>query len=82
MLKMHGGERGCYKNRSHCGKQSDTLALIARHLPKGEAKSGCDQQDCQHLCEVRERSWVLVGMRRVDTKEAATVRSELLYCDL
>src|SRR5207245_11633457 len=35
-------------------------------------------EDAGHLEEVRERSWILKGMRAVGVEEAAAVRAELL----
>ena len=90
-----GGERGlpaCSADRSgaeqgdeddgHGGQHGPALPGVADHLAEGVAERRRDQQDREHLDEVRQRRRVLERMRRVDVEEAAAVRAELLDRDL
>ena len=80
-----GGERADHQrheDHQHRDEHRPALARVLDHAPERVAERRRDQQDRQHLEEVRERRRILERMRRVDVEEAAAVRAELLDRDL
>ena len=70
------------EDEQHGREQRPALAAVADHRAEGVAERRGDQQDRQHLEEVRERRRVLERVGRVDVEEAAAVGAELLDRDL
>ena len=71
-------------NEDHvmAARMRPALAGVAHHLAEGVAQRGRDQQDRQHLQEIRERRRVFKRMGRVGVEEPAAVRAQLLDGDL
>ena len=74
--------RSTDEDHGHGREHRPSLAGVADHHAEGVAEGGGDQQDRQHLEEVRQRRRVLEGVRGVDVEEAAPVGAELLDGDL
>ena len=71
-----------HEDHEHRGQQRPALARVADHRAERVAERRRNQQDRQHLEEVRQRRRVLERMRRVDVEEPAAVGAELLDRDL
>ena len=71
-----------HEDHEHRGEHRPALARVAHHAAERVAERRRDQQDREHLEEVRERRRVLERMRGVHVEEAAAVRAELLDRDL
>ncbi len=71
-----------HQDHDHRGEDRPPLAAVAHHLAERQAQGARDQQDRDHLEEVRKRRRVLERVRRVDVEEPAAVRAELLDRDL
>ncbi len=70
----HGKQRD--EDDRHRRQHRPALPRVAHHLAEGVAQRGRDQQDRQHLDEVRQRRRILERMRRVDVEEAAAVGAQ------
>ncbi len=70
------------EDHGHRREERPALAAVLHQLAEREAERARDQQDREHLEEVRERRRVLERMGRVHVVEAAAVRAELLDRDL
>ena len=68
--------------RRHRREDRPPLPLRVDHAPVGVGEGGRDEDDREHLHEVRERRRVLERHRRVDVEEPATVGAQLLDRDL
>ena len=78
---MHA-ERERHEDHEHRGEHRPALPRVADHAAERVAERRRDQQDREHLEEIRQRRRVLERMRGVHVEEAAAVRAELLDRDL
>ncbi len=70
-------EQGHGQNR-HRREHRPTLAGVAHHVPERIGQRGGNEEECQHLEEVRQRRRILVGMGGIGVEEPAAVGAELL----
>ena len=82
LLGGEGTEEQRNEDDEHGGEQRPALPAVADHAPEGVAERRRDQQDREHLEEVRERRRVLERVRGVHVEEPASVGAELLDGDL
>ena len=77
-----GHHHAGHEHRGHRRVERPALAAVAHHAPERRGQRGGDEQDEQHLDEVRERGRVLERHRAVHVEEAAAVGAQLLDRDL
>ncbi len=82
LLGGHAEDEQRDEDREHRGEHGPALPRVAHELAERVAKRAGDQEDREHLEHVREAGGVLERMRRVRVEEAASVRADLLDCDL
>ena len=82
LLRGEAREQQRDEERRHRGEQRQPLAPVAHHAAEGHAERRADQQDREHLEEVRKRRRVLERVGGVRVEEAAAVGAELLDRDL
>src|SRR5579863_1127296 len=70
----HPGEKQNCHGRPYC----PPMTWRTSHSAQRVSETAADGEDREHFNEVRQRSWVLEGMRTIGVEEAATVGSELL----
>ena len=70
------------EDREHRGEHHPAVPASRDHLPEHEDLSRRDQQDRQHLEEIRQAVRILEGVGRVRVVVPAAVRPELLHRDL
>ena len=62
----------------HGGEQRPALPRVPHHLAEGVSQSAGDQEDQEHLEQVRERRRVFERMRGVGVEESAAIGAEHL----
>ena len=72
------GEDADEPEDGHRGEDGPAVFGRADHLAEGDGEAGGDEEDGEHLEEVRERCGVLEGMRAVGVEEAAAVGAQHL----
>ena len=70
------------EQHAHHGQDRPALALVADHAAEHVGHGRADQEDRQHLHEVRQRGRVLEGVRGVGIEEAAAIGAQHLDRDL
>jgi hypothetical protein len=82
LLGVHAHGEQPDEDDRHRGKERPALPRVADHATECVAQSPTNQQNREHLEEVRQRCRILERMRGIDVEESAAVRAELLDRDL
>ncbi|OIQ82756.1 hypothetical protein GALL_354400 [mine drainage metagenome] len=79
LLEGHRADRKHQEDQRHGREYRPALTRIARHAAKGNTERSRDQENGQHLEEIRQGCRILERMSRVGVKESATVCTDHFY---